>query len=745
MTAILDTARGYLAAGLSVIPIRADGSKAPAESGWRAFSERQPSPDELQHWFGNGHTYGIGIPGGPASGNLAVLDFETWDAYERWLRSLPFVSQEITRRCPLVKTPGGGAHLYVRLTDPVKGTVLARRYDPTGEKNDDGTPKEKTLIEVRANGEQVVAPGSPARCHKLDKEYEWLRRSWLDGLKFEPVELDEWMEWLIKAEELNEVERKPEVKPDRRPRTVMQGEKPGDDFNRRGTWEEAGLFGSGWQWHRQEEDDRGFVTRPGKKKGISGSVGMVAARDGGHDLFYCFTSNGHPFEHKQSYSRYRVYAILKHKGDFEAAAKALGEAGYGSQGYNRNAARYSFKGGNYSNSQSASSEQTVSSTQPTTGPKAPTPVKPPLPLVYYSDISPALDAADFVEGLLIDGAMSVIYGESGCGKTFFTLDLALHVAAGSSWRGREVERRGVLYLALEGSHGIRNRIAAFKQGRTANAADLPLAVVPVALNLLDPEGDTFRVIEAAKLAAERLTIPVGLIVVDTLSRAMAGGNENSPEDMGALVRHLDLIRQALPSHVAVVHHSGKDAARGARGHSLLRAATDTEIEITREISTKTSTARVTKQRELELGDEFPFCLVPVELGTNRRGKAVTSCVVRANEPAPAVDRRLEKEMERERLKKKLQDAMSEEADNAVLRVIREEHVAGLPGASRTAIRKRAKCRRERVDEAIERLLEAGAIVRSQPFTKVSGNNAKTEVTDGFTIAPKSDSGLFKED
>lgn len=61
-----------------------------------------------------------------------------------------------------------------------------------------------------------------------------------------------------------------------------------------------------------------------------------------------------------------------------------------------------------------------------------------LTLLYYSQIEPALDAADFVEGLLIDGAMSVVYGESGCGKTFFALDLALHVAAGIPWRGREV-------------------------------------------------------------------------------------------------------------------------------------------------------------------------------------------------------------------------------------------------------------------------------------------------------------------
>jgi len=263
--------------------------------------------------------------------------------------------------------------------------------------------------------------------------------------------------------------------------------------------------------------------------------------------------------------------------------------------------------------------------------------EPPLPLLYYCEIAPALDAVDFVESLLIDGAMSVIYGESGCGKTFFALDLALHVAAGIPWRGREVDRRGVLYLALEGSHGIKNRVAAFKLAHMANCADLSFAVVPVALNLLDPAADTDKVIAAAKTAADKLSVPVGLIVVDTLSRAMAGGNENGPEDMGDFVRNIDKIRRALPAHVAVIHHSGKDGARGARGHSLLRAATDTEIEVSRDPTI--STARVTKQRELDAEGEFAFRLVSVELGLNRRGKPVTSCVVREAD-APTKDAKL---------------------------------------------------------------------------------------------------------
>ncbi len=250
-----------------------------------------------------------------------------------------------------------------------------------------------------------------------------------------------------------------------------------------------------------------------------------------------------------------------------------------------------------------------------------------LPVVYFEDLSPNLDAADFVEGLLIEGAMSVVYGPSNCGKTFFMTDLALHIAGGQAWRGREIEAGGVIYCALEGSHGISNRIAAFKKANRLEGQRLPFAVIPVSINLLDPNADRGRLVETIKAATAAMGCQVKLIVVDTLSRALAGGNENAPDDMGAIVASADFIRQATKAHLCFIHHSGKDQAQGARGHSLLRAATDTEIEISRPDAESPSVARVTKQRELEIEGSFIFRLATVELGTNRRGKAVTSCVV----------------------------------------------------------------------------------------------------------------------
>lgn len=250
-----------------------------------------------------------------------------------------------------------------------------------------------------------------------------------------------------------------------------------------------------------------------------------------------------------------------------------------------------------------------------------------LPLVYFEDVEPALSGEDFLEGVLIRAAMSVFYGPSNCGKTFFACDMALHVAYGKPWKGREVTQGGVIYCAMEGAHGIRNRVTAWARHYGLEGAPIPFAIIPVALNLQDPEADTSRLIEAIETAAAKMGQPVALVVMDTLSRAMAGGNENSPEDMGALVMNSDRIRQATGAHVAWIHHSGKDQAQGARGHSLLRAATDTEIEISRLDANSPSTARVTKQRELEIDGVWTFSLERVELGKNHRGKPVTSCIV----------------------------------------------------------------------------------------------------------------------
>lgn len=231
-----------------------------------------------------------------------------------------------------------------------------------------------------------------------------------------------------------------------------------------------------------------------------------------------------------------------------------------------------------------------------------------------------------IKGLIDWGAMTILYGESNVGKTFVSLDMAYAVASGRRWGGMKTTRTGVVYVAAEGGRGARRRALAL-QRKYGPCDGFVFLLAPI--DLLRPDADLHPLIQAVA----GLGFEVGLIVIDTLSRALAGGDENASTDMGAVVRHLDVLRSKTQAHVLVVHHSGKDKAKGARGHSLLRAATDTEIEV------GDGQIMATKQRDLDKAWASPFALEVVELGSDEDGDPITSCTVklvaRAAEAPPA--------------------------------------------------------------------------------------------------------------
>lgn len=235
-------------------------------------------------------------------------------------------------------------------------------------------------------------------------------------------------------------------------------------------------------------------------------------------------------------------------------------------------------------------------------------------------------AADYiVKGILSEGGLSMIYGPSGCGKSFLATDMALAVARNVAWFGRRVKGGGVLYVAAEGQHGFRKRISAYRETHLSEeATGVPFGLLPVPVNLLQGADAS----ELVKLILERCPNggPVRLVIVDTLARTLIGGDENDPQDMGRYVASLGAIQSATGAHVCVIHHTGKNTANGARGHSSLLAAVDTALEVTRDCETRT--ARVIKQKDGREGDEIAFELETVDLGLDDDGDAITSCTVR---------------------------------------------------------------------------------------------------------------------
>ncbi|MEJ1412944.1 MAG: AAA family ATPase [Candidatus Sedimenticola sp. (ex Thyasira tokunagai)] len=245
------------------------------------------------------------------------------------------------------------------------------------------------------------------------------------------------------------------------------------------------------------------------------------------------------------------------------------------------------------------------------------------PLIWIGDAVPQIDSSAIIQDVFKPESMIVTYGESNSGKTFHVLDQDICIASGRKWFDKHTEKSMVIYAAAEGPHSVQNRVYAYRQ---EILGDIPasFALLPYPLNLFNPTADVYPLVDFVRCQEDERGEKCGKITIDTLARAMAGGNENSPEDMGQLVRHADILRQEIGCCVHFVHHSGKDTAKGARGHSSLRAATDTEIEVRNDNGLHI--AKVTKQRDWAIGDEYAFRLKVVELGEDLHGSKVTTCV-----------------------------------------------------------------------------------------------------------------------
>lgn len=253
---------------------------------------------------------------------------------------------------------------------------------------------------------------------------------------------------------------------------------------------------------------------------------------------------------------------------------------------------------------------------------------PQFPYVWLNEAKLDLTTRAIVKGFIDPGSFTLIYGPSGSGKSFFTADLAQHIAIGASWRGRRVQQRMVVYVASEAGASILKRFVAWRDNRMGDAGEsIPLAILTRGPNLLQPVDVEHLVMQLKEMQA-KCGIPIGLVIFDTLSRSIPGGDENTAEDMTMVVRAADILRDELGCSTAYVHHSGKDASKGARGHSALFAAADLVLRV------EDGAATVEKVRDGVSGERLPFTLSPIEIGTDADGEPVFTCLLSTSD-APA--------------------------------------------------------------------------------------------------------------
>lgn len=226
-----------------------------------------------------------------------------------------------------------------------------------------------------------------------------------------------------------------------------------------------------------------------------------------------------------------------------------------------------------------------------------------------------------VRDILPETGIAAIYGPPSSGKTFIALDLASRISLGnSSWFNHHVEKRPVIYVALEGGKGTAVRLKAWdvENNETSN-----VLTVLDHVTLVNPE----QVVALAGAISSQCE-KGAVVFIDTLAQAIPGADENSGKDMRLALEAAKLIAASVGGLVVLVHHSGKDKSKGLRGHSSLHAALDAAISVERNVATGSRTWRISKMKDGEDGLFGSFELAVHQLGTDQFGGTINSCAVR---------------------------------------------------------------------------------------------------------------------
>lgn len=285
-----------------------------------------------------------------------------------------------------------------------------------------------------------------------------------------------------------------------------------------------------------------------------------------------------------------------------------------------------------------------------------------------------------VEGVITTDGVGGIYGPPGSLKSFLALGMALSVAYGMPWLGRPTVQTGVLYVAAEGVRGLGRRIRAWQRKHKVENVDAPFRLLATTVNLTDP-AQTAKLIRTAIAAAALEGCHIGLVIIDTVARAMAGADENSAQDMGRFINGCDAIKQTVGCAVLGIHHSGKDKDRGARGSSAFLGAMDMLARIERSETSNTVTMTIEKQKDDEEG--APITLEVQKIDVSTTIKPETSLVL----VLPSITAGPEKPDDREARLHLLAQCANALGPDGVLTINRLAEAIGTPGGrAREAIK-----------------------------------------------------------
>lgn len=313
-------ATAYAKAGLSVIPIWANGKKSLAlqEGERKPFEKKIATDEQLAKWFNRQQPFAVGILGGEVSGHLECIDFDL-DAeiiFPQFTAIINAENDTLMERLVVNRTPRPGYHVVYRVSNTVVCGSKKLACKPIIV---DGKERRETIIESRGEGGYFVAPGSPPAASPYKNSLTWTHHSGPKLSKVQTITAHERdLLWSV-ARSFNGIQNS------------IRHQSPdslsvGDDYDRRGPDITEIIGPHGWT-----SANGIHWKRPGKTtEGISATWGIVRSKDD-LPLFHPFSTNCYPLEENRNYGKYRLYALLNHNGDYSAATKALAAIGYGEQ------------------------------------------------------------------------------------------------------------------------------------------------------------------------------------------------------------------------------------------------------------------------------------------------------------------------------------------------------------------------------------------------------------------------------
>lgn len=244
-----------------------------------------------------------------------------------------------------------------------------------------------------------------------------------------------------------------------------------------------------------------------------------------------------------------------------------------------------------------------------------------------------------VKNLILARTFGVVFGAPGSGKSFLVADLMLSCAAAAllpeqrpEWFEYKGRPFGVVYVVAEGSDDFAIRLHAWRmENKIPESAVIPFFYLATGIDMRSSDADTLKLADDINAISQemldRCGVGVEMVVIDTVARALAGGNENASDVMGAFVINCGKLQELCGTAVIGVHHGGKEAGKGPRGHEALHGAADFEIEVSGATEEGPNQWAVRKLKAGPAGATHNFRLKPLTVSEDDDGDPVTSCVV----------------------------------------------------------------------------------------------------------------------